>query len=320
MTEQERTAYVLQYSQIKAFKLYSKLPQQVKSAVEVEDLQQNLCLHYFEQRHSYDESKDFKPWVHTVMNSRGIDEVTRIWDDFVKCRDSHDYTVPVSKEYGEEGSYELVLLDINSPEMLCISYYEELLMGQKIEIFTTEVRSLCKRFEIEYNPANYVESFVQVLDYTLNQMSDAEFKVLPFSLQKKLAGYGEEMNRNNLQITKNGKFRNLGIVDSIRTCIQGGIYEFKDIKKELKKKNLEYTDSSIRTIIWNEKKRAGVEIKRKQAGILRFVQQKFDYGKGVVTVAEMLQELRAADMPHSPVTVRTYVQKLRAGHGLTKTR
>ena len=212
----------------------------------------------------------------------------------------------------------LVILDLETPEMLCISYYEELEMSKKLEVFTNEIKHLCTVFDTAFDKLNPTSSFIKVLDLTLNKMSEDDFKKLPVGTQKSLATYGDAMNDNNLKVMASGKVRNLGIVEILRENVQKGIYEFKAIKKILNQAGLEYADPSIRTILWKEKKRAGIIIERKQSGIKKFVQEKFDYGRGITTVAEMLEELRTANVRHAPSTIRTYVQKLRNSHGLTK--
>ena len=320
MTESQRQEYVLEYSKYEAYKVHSKLPKQLRGVVGIEDIQQNICLHYLEHKNSYDENKPFKPWIRKVIKSRGIDEVIGVWDQFSKDVSTFDDSVETAAEIDDEGVVEIVVVDLITPEMLCIAYYEELEMSEKVVVLVKEIKSMCSKFDISFDESNYINSFVNVLSYTLNDMGDEEFNKLSYTLRSKLAKYGEAMNENNIQITSTGKMRNLGIVKEIRSVVQSGVCEFKEVKKLLVDKGIHYTDSSIRTILWNEKKRAGVEISRSRSGIKSFVVDKFDYGRGVVTVAEMLQLLKEKNVRHSHSTVRNYIQHLRFKYGLTKGR
>ena len=77
-----------------------------------------------------------------------------------------------------------------------------------------------------------------------------------------------------------------------------------------------YNDASVRTIVWDERKRAGISNSRKK-GLIQKVRELFDHGNGVVTSAEMLMALEDSDILHSPSTVRGYVQDLRKAYNLT---
>ncbi len=320
MTNLEMDAYAIECARIKSFSIHSKIPSSTKGAIGREDIEQSLCLHYLEHKHTYQADKEFKPWVHTVMHRQGINELTDLWDKLPISQEfmNEDYNeLEFAKQYHEDGSSEIVRVDLNTPEMKLISYYEETEMNKKVNILKQEVEVLCKQFGIEFD-GDHTASFVKVLDLTLNKMTDEEFNALSNRQQLKLGKYGDAMNANNLMITSTGKVRNLGIVRAVRDCVRLGIHTLADVKAALATQGLVFDDGSLRTIVWNEQKRAGITLKKKRKGIYAEVVRLFDFGLGITTVAEMLEALRSRGIQHSPVTIRTYVQQLRAKTGITR--
>ncbi len=318
MTNLEMDAYAIECARIKSRSIHRKIPSGSKGAIGAEDIQQNLCLHYLKRKHTYNPDKEFKPWVHTVMHRQGINEITDLWDKLPILQKDADVDESAAVVQADDnGHWEIVAVDLKTPEMELISYYEEAEMSKKIKVLKQEVEDLANQFSIAID-GDHTTAFVKVLDLTLNQMTDDEFNALDKRQQMKLGRYGEAMNKNNLMITVSGKMRNLGIMKAVRSCVRLGIHTFPELKASLKTQGLEYSDGPLRTVLWKELKRAGIVVKKYRKGIFGEVTRLFDYGLGITTVAEMLEALRSRGIPHSPISIRTYVQRLRAMAGITR--
>ena len=90
----------------------------------------------------------------------------------------------------------------DDPEYLCIRYYEDSLMAAKISVFSREVKKLCKEFDVTYSSAKPMQCLAEVLNKTLNHMTDAQFGKIHYNTQVLLAKYGEALNANKLQVTQ----------------------------------------------------------------------------------------------------------------------
>ena len=224
--------------------------------------------------------------------------------------------VDTAADFGDDGEIEMVVVDNRDPEEVIISRQEEQEKESEVEILSGEVKSLCKRFGFSFEQDKLSECLAMVLDTTLNKMSNSEWRKLPYNLQEKLARYGEAMTSNKLKVTVSGKVRNSGLVSAIRECVQNGILEFKEVRSELEKRNFQAKEDSIRTVLWDEKKRAGIALRRSHTGLLSKVKVLFDYGRGVTTTAEMAAALTKDGVRFVPSTLHSYVQELRKNHGI----
>ena len=317
MTEQD--SYALQYAQKRAIFVYNKLPSSAKCLLEIGDVRNEIILNYFKYKDSFDTKRKFKPWAHAVINNSGTDLIISSWDDYNIAKSSYDGTQTIGVEFGEndEAPVERILIETQHPEIIFISFYEEQEMSNKVKVLKNDVKKFCASFGIEFDEEDYMKSLVKVLEKSLNNMSDAEFDKLPYGLQLKLSAYGEAIESSKLSITGTGKVRNKGIVSEIRSCVQQGIYEFKEVKEYLSKKKYLANEDSIRTILWDERKRAGIKSKPR-SGVIKKMRVLFNEGRGIITVGEMLHQLDQENVKCSPSTVRTTVQQLRKDFGIIK--
>lgn len=315
----EQIQYAMDYAKSRAQFVYNKLPASKKGLVGVEDIAQEMVFIVVKYFDYYDPQRPFKPWVHKVINTQGEEEISNKWDEHHLQVHSHNPNEEVAAEFDEQGKAEMVVVDDNCAETQLVNSEDEHNFEAKTLVVLSEVKSLCRRFQISFNPENYVESLAAVLDMALNQISDEEFKELPATLQTKLAEYGEALSANKLRITSTGKIHSgKGIVGAIRLMVQNGIIEYKDVKESLEKQGFTAKSDSIRSCLWEEKKRAGIAKKRSRTGLIHEVRELFDYGRGITSVAEMVEALSRKNVFFRPSTVRCYVQDLRKQTGLTK--
>ena len=319
MITSDHDSYAMQYAHKRAIFVYNKLPSSAKSLLGVGDVENEILLNYFQYKGSFDESKKFKPWAHAVINNSGTDLIISSWDEYNVSKNSYDGTQDVGVEFGEDDQspVERILVETRHPEVIFISFYEEKTMSAKVKVLKSDVKKFCAAFDIKFDEEDYMNSLVKVLEKSLNKMTDEEFDNLPYGLQLKLSRYGEALEASKLSITGTGKVRNKGIVSEVRSCVQQGMYEFKEVKEHLNKNKYMANEDSIRTILWDEKKRAGIK-SPPRSGIIKKIRGLFNEGKGIISVGEMLHHLTQANIKHSPSTVRTTVQQLRKDFGIIK--
>ena len=85
MTRDEMILYANEYANKRAYFVYQKLPYGMKGLLEINDLAQNMLEVVIKYLDSYDAAKgEFKPWVHTVINNQGTDDIVRYKDQSIK--------------------------------------------------------------------------------------------------------------------------------------------------------------------------------------------------------------------------------------------
>lgn len=316
MKQLERDEYTIKYANRKAWSVLEKLPGQVRGRISAEDIAQNLLLVYFENVRLYDDTREFKPWVHTVIRNAGVDEITKAWDEVNRERDHQNTDAEVVVDKSEDGNLGYTIVDHRTPEIEWIAYHEEDERMENIVLFIEDVKILCSKFNVAFNQKKYEESFVKVLDKTLNKMSTQQFRDLTYEMQMKLARYGEALKENKLKITSTGKIRAAGTTGVVRDCVKQGVIDFKEVYKEVQRQGISASTGSVRTILWDERIKAGIAPKKIDNGVLARMKILFNGGKGIVKVKEMAEALTAQGNRPVYTTVEANLQELKRVYGL----
>lgn len=306
MRKIEREAYAMECAKKRSWSVYNKLPQQLKTIIDVDDISQGMLLSYISNIHTYDTNKPFEPWINTVFSTSGIDAITKAWDSYEQNR-QHTDRVNLQTCIEEEGN--IAIIDNDTPELLLLRHLEEVNQMEKVKVYSYQINTLAKRFGIDFHAHNPTKTLLEVLQFSLNDMSDEDFDAMPYHIRMQLTQYGDLLSKHNLKIVKSN-LTCIGITGMIRECVQKGNLTVEGICKELESKNIIFSKGSVKVVLTREKQRAGIAVKKK-IGLLDRVRELFDYGKGVTTTAEMLFILQDRGIPHSPSTVRVYVQELR---------
>lgn len=109
-----------------------------------------------------------------------------------------------------------------------------------------------------------------------------------------------------------------GIVKYCRTIFDSGVHDVENVFIELNKRGIHFNPPSVRAIVSEMRKKAGLTSKRgRRATTSVEVERVFDSGKGLTTVAGILLHLQTIGLKHTPKSVRTLVQSLRKQHNIS---
>lgn len=106
-----------------------------------------------------------------------------------------------------------------------------------------------------------------------------------------------------------------GIVSICRDHFGRGVTTVDQMFSELRAGNVEFKEPSVRAIVSEMRKKAGLISSRgRPKRITSEIERVFDSGQGITTVAGVLLHLKDIKMECSPKTVRTVIQSLRKQH------
>lgn len=323
----ERAIY---YADKAANKMYSQLPGSERVIFEKEDIKQDMLVCVFENYVRYDKERKFDNWVCKVLRNWRVSAINSVWNKVTKEFGFDDVAVGFEEEVDFRGSmqyadsvtvggvyfrkikndveFDVVLMDEESPEFVCIEEETEM---ERLVIVSKTIKDLCKSVGVEFIFGEEADCLVKVLDRSLNGMTDEEFNSLPYKIQVKLVKLGEAMERSCLKISGSGKLRSVGVVKAVRELIRKGVVNVRDVKRELDKMGVVYQANSLSVILCQERKLAGVKSDGYGRGIDKRVRELFDYGKGILTAAEMIAALKKEGYRCTQGTVREYVARLR---------
>ena len=127
-------------------------------------------------------------------------------------------------------------------------------MEKTITVRASEIKRLCKAVGTRYDEQDMSATVINLLDMSLNDMSDEDFDRLPYKMRMKLGSFAAAVQQGGLEVV-DGTIPCISRV--IRECVQNGVTSYPELKKHLDKKNIYYYDRSARTILAREKKLRG---------------------------------------------------------------
>jgi hypothetical protein len=309
MHQDQNLTFAIEYSNQTAIKYWNKLPVEDRTVLGVQDLAQDLLIHFLSKINAvaqsgankgmplYDKNRDFKKWCRTVIFNKAITITTTIWDKKITSKQNrliqeNGLVTVYSKDL--QNNPELIFATEITPETLLIQIEQENEAMAGTNITITEVQELCDRFSIEFTPEDVMGSLCTVVSYAAGDISQDEFDALPDELQGKIATLVTAINEDDISITT----KKVGKLPKVKTQKQ---------EKELKtgKKKAETTPGP------------GKGVGRSNPdGPVAKIREAFKEGNGIVTLPEMLVHIKKLNIVCSEATIRTQVGRLRRAYNL----
>lgn len=333
--EQYRADFVLEHANRYARRYWYKLPYEERHVTTIQDLAQDLFLHWLEKKHKYDETRRFDRWARTVLFNKAISITNKIWNaKYYKGIPPCGMTAIQSIGPDDDPTgWEVVLVDDLSPEIILL--LQEIVMSA-VTIDVSEVKGLAEQFGVSANEEDWNGTLVGVLTKTLNDMKTEDYEALPADTRTRLEDLGRAVSNNALTISKKpggpkkgkgggpGRRNPDGPVAKIRELFSGGegITTVPEMSVKLTEMGVTFSEATVKTQVGRLRREHGMTNGRggrgpSSTGIVATIRKNF--AAGIQTVPEMVKALEA-DLEigeFSPATVKTQVGKLRREAGLT---
>lgn len=334
--EQYRADFVLEHSKRYAKRYWYKLPYEERHVTTIQDIAQELYLHYLVKQHMFDETRRFDKWARTVLFNKAISITTGIWNakyykGFPPCG------MTAIQSIGDDDDptgWEVVLVDDLTPEVILL--LQEIVMSA-VTIDVNEVKELAEQFGVSVNEEDWNGTLVGVLTKTLNEMASGDYEALPDDTRKRLEDLGRAVSNNALTISKKpagaktkgkgggpGRRNPDGPVAKIRELFGtgDGITTVPEMSAKLTEMGVSFSEATVKTQVGRLRREHGMTNGRggrgpSSTGIVATIRKNFS--AGIQTVPEMVKALEADTEigEFSPATVKTQVGKLRREAGLT---
>lgn len=282
--------YGLDYCKRVGYYYWAKSPSENRHVTTVDDWSQDLVFHLLRKTAKYDHSRPWKAWVHTVVVNKAITLLTKQWD--LKHGLGFSSSVKSLVYINIEGEVELVTSI--TPELECIIYQsiikkvEQKKEDHRMDVTYTRVEELCEQFSLPFDKETdetALQSLVGVLSFTLNDMSDDDFKALSESDRLELAKLGEAVEKNTVSLKKaktkggsstggagTGGPKGRGIIKRIHELFAEGTQTVSEIVAVMDKEGVVFSPATVRT---------QVGVLRREAGLTR--QSKAEASDGTTT-------------------------------------
>jgi len=106
-------------------------------------------------------------------------------------------------------------------------------MEKTITVRASEIKRLCKAVGTRYDEQDMSATVINLLDMSLNDMSDEDFDRLPYKMRMKLGSFAAAVQQGGLEVV-DGTIPCISRV--IRECVQNGVTSYPELKKHLDKK------------------------------------------------------------------------------------
>lgn len=302
-----------------AGKTYQKLGGAHPIDLSYEDIKAELLLWYAVRRDKVMADWDgkegsWKSYVAFMLNNRARTRMSKAFDNRAKNAGvsmTFD-TADIGVTHNEEGVVEHIVIDNRNPELLMIEQQQERRMAARVDVEIEELQEFCEAFNVEFKEDEMLHSLLKVLDYTLNQMSDADFAALPIYQQQRLTKMGEAVRANGLNIKMSkGTIRSAGIVGRVRAMFDEGITRAPEIFTRLDHDKVVYNKASVQVIIGNVRRERGLPTAvHEKVSISGIIRKEFDEGRGITETSAMQLRLNELGVHYIPSSVRFVVNKL----------
>lgn len=321
-TTKEMDLFALEHSRMMGYKTFAKICSVAPPDLGPEDISSELLLRYVGSAHLISKDKQWRGYISRMFYTASCDIMMKIFDDIAKNSQLPLSTeTEIGKEYQENGLVEHVVIETKNPEVLLLSRHEEQKMSHKVDVLLTDIEDFCTQFEVPFDPNDSLKSLRSVLELTLNQYSDEQFKALSLATQRRLADLGEALINQGLYLrTTKGKLIVVGMTEMIKTCFEKGINRAPDVLKELDKQGILYNKQSVQVMVSMLRRHYGLPryARGKYASLKPLITKEFDQGRGFITVPDVAARLKYLGVFFIPSSLQAIVHELRKQYGLKK--
>lgn len=331
-------SYAIAYAQRVAKRYYYRIPYEDRITWSEEDLAQDFLTHLIAKQDKFNDGQPARPWIRTVIWNRASTTIGNIWTERrrnVSLADTGiDFGSVTRCRNGDEEETEIIIVDHLTPEVLLETVQEIVKkMAKKVTATVEEVKALAEQFEVEFNGDDVQGTLDNVLECTMNDMSDDDFDALADDIKARLKELGEAVEAETLTVSTStkkkrggggggpGRSNPDGPVAKIRENFKAGIQTVQEMEAKLKELKVECSPATIKTQVGRLRKEAGLTTGARgrapaTSGILYKIREAYNE-KGLKTVAEVSKYLDGEKLEYSPATVKTQVGRLRKEEGLT---